>query len=126
MTRVSKGRNQVTVKLIYTSARLVDQGCYDFHDNIVWTTKMMAKHMGGVMHTDKMVSYLPLSHIAAQLLDIGLPSCCGCKIHFARPDALKGTIGKLVAVQPNIMFGVPRVLEKLLAKSELRVHSRKD
>ena len=105
-------------KLIYTSGTTGrPKAVMISHDNIVWTTKMMAKHMGGVMHTDKMVSYLPLSHIAAQLLDIGLPSCCGCKIHFARPDALKGTIGKtLVAVQPNIMFGVPRVWEKIASK----------
>ena len=116
--RIAEQKPGNCAKLIYTSGTTGrPKAVMISHDNIVWTTKMMGKHMGGVMHTDKMVSYLPLSHIAAQLLDIGLPACCGCKIHFARPDALKGTIGKTLAnVQPNIMFGVPRVWEKIAAK----------
>ncbi len=35
------------------------------------------------------VSYLPLSHIAAQLFDIYLPICLGGTTYFAQPDALK-------------------------------------
>ena len=36
-----------------------------------------------------MVSYLPLSHIAAQVADIYIPLTYGSTVHFARPDALK-------------------------------------
>ena len=35
------------------------------------------------------VSYLPLSHVAAQLFDIFIPVVCGVTIYFAQPDALK-------------------------------------
>ena len=35
------------------------------------------------------VSYLPLSHIAAQLFDIYLPLVMAGTTYFARPDALK-------------------------------------
>lgn len=35
------------------------------------------------------VSYLPLSHIAAQILDIFLPLMGGLSVYFAQPDAMK-------------------------------------
>ena len=36
---------------------------------------------------------------------------------FARPTALKGTLGiTLVATKPTLFFGVPRVWEKFMAK----------
>ena len=70
----------------------------------------------------RIISYLPLSHIAAQLLDIHLPMyLAGNKdnmtTYFARPDALKGSLGTtLKAVRPTIFFGVPRVWEKFAEK----------
>ena len=39
--------------------------------------------------TEVLVSYLPLSHIAAQLLDMYLPMAFGGTVYFAKPDALK-------------------------------------
>ena len=73
---------------------------------------------------EAIVSYLPLSHIAAQMLDIHSPinfsaragtSAC---VYFARPTALKD--GSLVltmqAARPTYFFGVPRVWEKMGAK----------
>ena len=41
---------------------------------------------------DSHVSFLPLSHIAAQMSDILLPSISGFVVNFAQPDALKGTL----------------------------------
>ena len=38
---------------------------------------------------DVLISYLPLSHVAAQLLDIYVPILCGGTTYFAQPDALK-------------------------------------
>ena len=40
------------------------------HDNITWTTINITEHYMDLSHKDKVVSYLPLSHIAAQLIDI--------------------------------------------------------
>lgn len=39
-----------------------------------------------------MISYLPLSHIAAQMMDIHAQLSTGLTMHFAQPDALKGSL----------------------------------
>ena len=39
-----------------------------------------------------MISYLPLSHIAAQMMDIHAQLSTGLTIHFAQPDAMKGSL----------------------------------
>lgn len=36
------------------------------------------------------MSFLPLSHVAAQILDIHLPLAIGSEVYFAGPDALRG------------------------------------
>jgi long-chain-fatty-acid--CoA ligase ACSBG len=129
------------------------------HDNLTWTGKATLRHLvetgfgcggnfkGSLSATkgklstqqqagERLVSYLPLSHIAAQLLDVvvpvlitaGLggstsappapgtpvPTCC---VSFARPDALRGSIGNTLRdVQPTVFLGVPRVWEKIQEK----------
>jgi long-chain-fatty-acid--CoA ligase ACSBG len=70
-----------------------------------------------VSEADRMVSYLPLSHIAAAILDIYGPLIVGFCVHFAAPDALKGSLVEtLKQVRPSIFFGVPRVFEKMREK----------
>ena len=71
----------------------------------------------GLGREEHVVSYLPLSHIAAQLMDIISPMVNEVTVHFARPDALKGSLkGTLQECQPTVFFGVPRVWEKIEAE----------
>ncbi|ETV89824.1 hypothetical protein H310_15339 [Aphanomyces invadans] len=63
------------------------------------------------------VSYLSLSHVAAQLFDMYLPLARGMAIYFAQPDALKGGLGTtLKEARPTLFFAVPRVWEKMMEK----------
>jgi len=104
------------------------------HDNITWTAKAVLD-LFVASEEDHLVSYLPLSHIAAAMLDvygafcfrtpfsvghdgtltyscIGRPGPCvvGYTVSFAQPDALKGSlVHTLRDVQPTVFFGVPRV-----------------
>ncbi|CAN0368100.1 unnamed protein product, partial [Hapterophycus canaliculatus] len=58
----------------------------------------------------RVVSYLPLSHIAAQIIDMHGPMFLGCLVAFAQPDALKGSLVKTLRdIRPTLFFGVPRV-----------------
>ncbi|OQS07070.1 long-chain-fatty-acid-CoA ligase [Thraustotheca clavata] len=108
--------------LIYTSGTTGNPKAVMLsHDNITWTIASTLKQFenGGVTinSNSRMVSYLPLSHVAAQLLDIHLPIASGVQIYFAQPDALKGSLGAtLKEVRPTIFFGVPRVWEKIAEK----------
>jgi len=66
---------------------------------------------------DRAISYLPLSHIAAQLIDIHCIMRLGACCYFAQPDALKGSLTTTMKhVKPTFFFGVPRVWEKIEEK----------
>lgn len=63
---------------------------------------------------ERIVSYLPLSHIAAQMYDILTNLRYRACIYFARPDALQGTLVEtLRKVKPTLFKAVPRVFEKI-------------
>lgn len=73
------------------------------HDNYTWVEKQMAKVVS-LTERDyqiRVVSYLPFSHVAAQLLDVVLTVIEGGHLYFAQPDALQGTLlNTLIEVKP--------------------------
>lgn len=53
----------------------------------------MAGRYAKINHrTEEVISYLPLSHVAAQILDIHIPMLYTATVYFAQPDALKVSI----------------------------------
>ncbi len=102
--------------LIYTSGTTGHpKGVMLSHRNLAWTTRQLVNAVG-LRDDEKMISYLPLSHIAEQVLTIHGPLMCGGQVYFAEsfekvPDALR-------EVRPSFFFGVPRVWEKFKAKAE--------
>lgn len=84
------------------------------HDNLTWDALAVSELVNLDKAEERLVSYLPLSHVAAQLVDIYIVMMnAGC-VYFADPDALKGTLVKtLQEVQPTRFLGVPRVWEKM-------------
>jgi long-chain-fatty-acid--CoA ligase ACSBG len=88
---------------------------------------MIATLMGGKLdNSEHIVSYLPLSHVAAQMLDVHMPVCTGTQCNFAQPDALKGTLGMTLKIaRPTVLFGVPRVWEMIYDRLQrLRAETR--
>ncbi|XP_043832340.1 long-chain-fatty-acid--CoA ligase ACSBG2-like isoform X1 [Dromiciops gliroides] len=107
--------------LIYTSGTTGQpKGVMLSHDNITWTSGMATSSLtlsSPPDHQEVVVSYLPLSHVAAQMMDIWLPMKIGGTTYFAQPDALKGTLSMtLREVRPTAFLGVPRVWEKMQEK----------
>jgi len=87
------------------------------HDNVTWTVRSMLLDYHLLGPDERSITYLPMSHIAAQLLDMYLPTFLGSQVFFAQPDALRGSLGKtLKEVRPTYFFGVPRVWEKFYEK----------
>ncbi|XP_025049266.1 long-chain-fatty-acid--CoA ligase ACSBG2-like [Alligator sinensis] len=103
--------------LIYTSGTTgTPKGVMLSHDNVMWEAKMLKEVLGLQVH-EVFVSYLPLSHVAAQLFDLWLPMCVGGTTFFAQPNALKGSLLlTLKEVHPTFLFAVPRVWEKMEEK----------
>ena len=64
--------------LIYTSGTTGNpKGVMISHDNAVWTAKSNVLHNKAITAGPlRVVSYLPLSHIAAQIVDIHSPLLC--------------------------------------------------
>ncbi|KAI0214318.1 hypothetical protein LSAT2_000560 [Lamellibrachia satsuma] len=88
------------------------------HDNVTWTASMAVKATN-LVPGEVSISYLPLSHIAAQIVDIYAPITSGVAVHFAQPDALKGSLSVTMReVRPTVFLGVPRVWEKMEEKMQ--------
>eukprot|EP00095_Tigriopus_kingsejongensis_P001784 maker-scaffold225_size250570-snap-gene-1.15 protein:Tk01784 transcript:maker-scaffold225_size250570-snap-gene-1.15-mRNA-1 annotation:"long-chain-fatty-acid-- ligase acsbg2-like isoform 1" len=107
--------NQCAV-LIYTSGTTgPPKGVMLSHDNIVYTTQTLMTMYDFKSQAETIVSYLPLNHIAAQIIDLWLGLFCESTIHFADKKALKGTLlTTLREARPTRFFGVPRVWEKFM------------
>ncbi|XP_073435471.1 long-chain-fatty-acid--CoA ligase ACSBG1 isoform X1 [Dendrobates tinctorius] len=116
----SQKPNQCCV-LIYTSGTTGNpKGVMLSHDNITWTAAH-ASRAGDMqpaeVQQESIVSYLPLSHIAAQIYDLWTGIKWGEHVYFANPDALKGTlVDTLKEAQPTSHMGVPRVWEKIMER----------
>lgn len=104
--------------LIYTSGTTGNpKGVMLSHDNITWTTRAAGTQAGLNYAEEIVISYLPLSHAAAQVNDMWLCMRYGGTTYFAEPDALKGSLGATMKeVRPTSFLGVPRVWEKMQEK----------
>lgn len=104
--------------LIYTSGTTGNpKGVMLSHDNITWTSRIAGNMVGLKITEEVLVSYLPLSHAAAQMIDLWICVRFAGTTYFAEPDALKGSLGTtLKEVRPTSFLGVPRVWEKMQEK----------
>ena len=56
------------------------------------TCRTLCNHYGLLDMQERFVSYLPLSHVAANIMDIFMATQCLGTVYFANRDALKGTL----------------------------------
>ncbi|MFB9444392.1 AMP-binding protein [Dactylosporangium vinaceum] len=68
---------------------------------------------------DLALSYLPLCHVAERVFTVWLGAASGVVVHFG--ESIATVQADLREVQPTILFGVPRIWEKMLAGVTTRV-----
>ena len=100
--------------LIYTSGTTGNpKGVMITHDNATWTAQQGVAFTGA-RPNDELISYLPMSHIAEQVVSLLVPLTVGCTTWFA--ESLDQLGDNLREVRPTLFVGVPRVWEKIQAK----------
>ncbi|KAM7019001.1 long-chain-fatty-acid--CoA ligase ACSBG2-like isoform 2-T2 [Tautogolabrus adspersus] len=104
--------------LIYTSGTTGNPKAVMLsHDNLTWTCNQAAVTLDINYAEEVTISYLPLSHVAAQIIDIWLAISFANTTYFADPDALKGSlVNTMKEARPTCFLGVPRVWEKMQEK----------
>jgi long-chain acyl-CoA synthetase len=82
------------------------------HANLAWSAQALSLSLTATPQ-DRVISYLPLAHVAEQMISVHSPTWAGYPIYFAR--SLDELSEHLKEVRPTIFFGVPRVWEKMHA-----------
>jgi long-subunit acyl-CoA synthetase (AMP-forming) len=82
------------------------------HHNVTWTAARVVEAYE-VSERDDMLSYLPLSHIAEQIVSLHCPMATGACAWFA--EGMEKLADNLREVRPQFFFAVPRVWEKMQA-----------
>ncbi len=70
---------------------------------------------------DVLLSYLPLSHVAERVFSVWFNAAVGAQVNFA--ESIETVQRDLREVQPTILFGVPRIYEKIVAGVTIRMAS---
>ncbi|MEM7330788.1 MAG: long-chain fatty acid--CoA ligase [Chloroflexota bacterium] len=101
--------------LIYTSGTTgPPKGVMLTHENLAATSK----NSGEVLELgpeDRLLSYLPLSHIAEQMFSIHSAITFSYQLYYAQYHPQDHLNSNLKEIQPTILFGVPRIWERFHA-----------
>lgn len=123
--------------VLYTSGTVGNpKGALISHDNFTWTVAPLAKRLGiSADSREILMSYLPLSHMAGQVVDIFMSIAVAATVFIAEKNAMKASfLETLVEVRPiifigNLKFfstycnfyfqpsGVPRIYEKIQSRT---------
>lgn len=108
-----------TGTLIYTSGTTgPSKAVVLSHGNLWWVSTTMRSLFHADEH-DRMISYLPLAHIAEQMGTMHNQVYSGFSVYYARSIEELGE--HLKEVHPTVFFGVPRVWEKMQMAIEAKL-----
>lgn len=105
--------------LIYTSGTTGPAKAVALSQGNLWWMGQNMTSLYEVDERDRMLSYLPLAHIAEQMGSMHNQAHSGLSVYYARSIEELGD--HLKEVRPTIFFGVPRVWEKMQAGIEAKL-----
>jgi long-chain acyl-CoA synthetase len=114
---VTTGKPEDLATIIYTSGTTGNpKGVMISNHNLVWTFEAMLPRLGwsrGEMAGKRVVSYLPMAHIAERIVSHYLMIAGGVEVTTCPDPSLLAV--HLAGTTPNLVFAVPRVWEKVYA-----------
>lgn len=75
-------------------------------DNVMFTATTIATSFGPLSSTDRLVGYIPLYHVAAQVLEIYMPMVCALSVVCA-PSYNEPLVKVITTKKPTIFFATP-------------------
>jgi long-chain acyl-CoA synthetase len=109
--------------LVYTSGTTgPPKGAMLTTGNIAWVVERLRTDAlidPAADEKDLAVSYLPLCHVAERLFTIWTSAASGVQMNFA--ESIDTVQQALREIQPTLLFGVPRIWEKLVAGVQIRM-----
>jgi len=105
--------------LIYTSGTTgMPKAVMLSHRNLAWSAESLLDAFG-TDERDRILSYLPMAHVAERVGTIHCPARGGNAVYFAL--GMEQILDHLKEVRPTVFFGVPRLWEKMRAALAARV-----
>jgi long-subunit acyl-CoA synthetase (AMP-forming) len=111
--RIGAARPEDVCTLIYTSGTTgAPKAVMLTHRNISWVAGKVVELLD-IRPEDRLIAYLPLSHIAEQVSSLYVSMATGACVYFA--ESFERLADNLREVRPSLFLGVPRVWEKIQA-----------
>jgi long-subunit acyl-CoA synthetase (AMP-forming) len=111
--RMAAARPEDAASFIYTSGTTgTPKAVMLSHGNLAFVART-ARDILPITAEDRLLSYLPLSHVAEQVASFLLSLATGACVYFA--ESLERMPEALREVRPHLFLGVPRVWEKIQA-----------
>ena len=105
--------------LIYTSGTTGPPKAVQLSHGALAFTASVVRKVWKVSSSDRLISYLPLAHIAEQMITIHFQTVVGNSVYFAK--SLQDLPQNLVEVRPTLFFGVPRLFEKMASAAQSKL-----
>jgi len=124
--RMAEARPDDVMTLIYTSGTTgPPKGAMLTATNVDFAIRVLVEEGGFTSPPpsprDVTLSYLPLCHVAERIFTTWFNAAAGAQVAFA--ESIETVQANLREVQPTILFGVPRIWEKVLAGVSTRASS---
>jgi long-chain acyl-CoA synthetase len=109
--RIRDLRPADTATMIYTSGTTgFPKGVVFTHRNLLWTTEAVRRTLD-LPENLRLVSYLPLAHIAERMSTHYLGMWLGCEVFYCQD--IRQVLDYTLVARPQAFLGVPRIWEKL-------------